>query len=630
MQERFLRAPRFDIRNYSTIDTLLDLARRPGRTWSEALHGFLALKSGNPERMKAMVDAIHPELKNQMPPVLEMVLCSARPKSPENDDRIRALLAEELDWNEVLACAQQHKLAPLMHERLRTLDAPWIPQGQKERLENLARDLAKNNLAFMGEMLSLCGTFEAAGIPAFPFKGPALGWLAYRNFAHRTCVDLDFVLPQHYIREAIAALQAKGYTPQFDPVEVQAGERGPAPGQYAFGPSRDRRFVELHTERTLRYFSPPLNLDEMNSRAIQMEIGGQKLRSFCVEDLLVMLSVHGAKHFWERLAWIVDIAQLIDVQEVDWTLLSEIAARMESTRLLLLGLYLAREMAGASLPQNVLDRARGDSQVQWLAGKIFEHYAGISNPSIGVWRRAIFRIRSCDGYWRGMRQFIRLSMSPTESDRETLRLPGFLSLLYAFVRPLRLMGKYGLGWHRRRKADLAFYLPTPDEIVDRMLLLADLTPGDVLYDLGCGDGRIVVAAAEKYGIRAVGVDIDPGRIAQARANARRHGVQKRVQFILGDAKTVDIKEATVITMFLSADGNLRLADRLRERLPSGARIVSRDVLTYGWEPERTVNHIMSDGVPTSLYLWTIKKAEMETLESDDAVPELRQTHKAKG
>jgi precorrin-6B methylase 2 len=199
-------------------------------------------------------------------------------------------------------------------------------------------------------------------------------------------------------------------------------------------------------------------------------------------------------------------------------------------------------------------------------------------------------------------------MSPTESDRQTVQLPGFLSFLYSFVRVYRLLGEYSQGINRRRKPDLAIYQPTPHEIVDQMLRLAGLSPGDVLYDLGCGDGRIVVAAAEKYRIRAVGVDINPKRIAEARANARQHGVEKRVQFILGDAKKANFREASVITMYLGADGNLRLVDQLRGQLPAGARIVSRDFQIHGWAPELFENFVTSKGVPTTLYLWTIKKA----------------------
>jgi len=110
-------------------------------------------------------------------------------------------------------------------------------------------------------------------------------------------------------------------------------------------------------------------------------------------------------------------------------------------------------------------------------------------------------------------------MRPTERDRQTTRLPRFLAPLYMLARPWRLLREYGLGFQRRPKLDLAIYDPTPKEVVDEMLRLASVRPGDVLYDLGCGDGRIVVAAAEKYGIRGVGVDISPQRIAEAHANA---------------------------------------------------------------------------------------------------------------
>jgi len=577
-----------------------------------------------------MPRAIEGKVKNKMRPELEIVLCSVRAKSPESEERIKELLSAGVNWSEMLACAIEHKLAPALYERFRALDAALLAQDRRETLAELARSTGRNNLAFLSDMLRLHGLFEAAQIPAIPFKGPALAWLAYPNFTHRTCVDLDFVVPQRYIPEAMSLLQAQGYTPQFCAIESQAGQNGPAPGEYAFAPTGKRSFVELHTERTLRYFSRPLNLEEMNSRLVPLEIGGQNLRTFSVEDLLMMLCVHGAKHFWERLAWIVDIAQLVTVCEVDWTLLSEIAAKMESTRLLLLGLYLAHEMVGASLPQSVLDRASGDAQVQWLAGMVLEQYAGNSGPSAGVWPRAVFRIRSSDKYWQGLCQLFRLSLSPTESDRQTIQLPGFLSPLYILVRPFRLLGQYGWGLNRRSKPDLAIYQPTPQEIVEQMLHLVNLSQGDVLYDLGCGDGRIVVTAAEKYGVRAVGVDINPTRIAEARANARRHGVEKRVQFILGDAKKTDFAEATVITMFLGADGNLRLADRLRAHLRSGARIVSRNFLIYGWAPERIENRVMSNGIPTSLYLWTIKKAEKEMPADEGAVPELPQTHKAKG
>jgi len=380
-----------------------------------------------------------------MRPELELVICATRPKNLMTDSRLRALLSQPLNWDDVIACAHQHHLGPLLQERFRSLDSTRIGSEPKERLAGLARELGRNNLADMGEMLWLYGLFESAGIPAIPFKGPAFAWLAYKNFSHRSCVDLDFVLPQKCIAEATGLLQVSGYTPQFNPAEIRAGERGPAPGQYAFAPSGKRRYVELHTEKTLRYFSRPIDLEELNSRAIRVSIGGREISIFSAEDLLVMLCVHGGKHFWERLSWIVDIAQLMGAREVDWDLLIAIAAKLESTRAMLLGVYLAREIVGAEVPERVLALARNDANVMWLARNVLEHYEGISDPSRGVLRRAAFRLRSSDRLGHGLRQLVRLSLIPTESDRAMVRLPGFLSPLYLVVRPLRLLGKYGLG-----------------------------------------------------------------------------------------------------------------------------------------------------------------------------------------
>jgi hypothetical protein len=399
--------------------------------------------------MEPKLCGIKPEMKIKMRPELELVLRSARPKSPENDGRILALLREGVDWDQVLARAHEHKLTAFVQQSFSALEASPLTQDQRQGLAERARDLAKNNLGFMGEMLWLHGTFQAAGIPAVPFKGPALAWLAYRDFALRTCVDLDFVVPQRYIPETLALLRGHGFAPQFDPAEAQAGEHGPAPGQYAFAPSGIHKFLELHTERTLRYFSRPLDLDEMNSRLIPLQIGRQNLRSFSVEDLLVMLSVHGAKHFWERLAWVLDIAKLSAAREVDWPLVKWIAARMESTRVLLLGLCLAHDLFDAPLPAQVLEEIGRDRMVGDLANKVYGQYAGHADPGGGVLPRAAFRFHSRDGIGEGLRHTLRLALSPTESDRQMVRLPRWLAPLYLFVRPWRLLREYGSGLKRR-------------------------------------------------------------------------------------------------------------------------------------------------------------------------------------
>lgn len=144
------------------------------------------------------------------------------------------------------------------------------------------------------------------------------------------------------------------------------------------------------------------------------------------------------------------------------------------------------------------------------------------------------------------------------------------------------------------------YLPTPHPVVDAMLRLAALRPGDVLYDLGAGDGRIVIAAARDYGVRAVGIELDARKAAEARANVRRAGLAHRVEIRQQDVFEADLREASVVTIFLFPQINERLAPKLRAELPAGARIVSHRFGLGEWAPvRRTVAH----GHP--LLLWTI-------------------------
>jgi SAM-dependent methyltransferase len=150
------------------------------------------------------------------------------------------------------------------------------------------------------------------------------------------------------------------------------------------------------------------------------------------------------------------------------------------------------------------------------------------------------------------------------------------------------------------------YVPTKEPIVDRMLEMAKVKPGDVLYDLGCGDGRIVIAAAKRFGIRGVGIDIDPQRIAEAQENARKAGVADRVQFIQGDLFDADIKGASVVTLYLLPEVNLRLRPKLLSDLKPGTRIVSHNYDMGDWKPEGSTT-LTVDGTEHVVYSWTVTK-----------------------
>ncbi len=145
------------------------------------------------------------------------------------------------------------------------------------------------------------------------------------------------------------------------------------------------------------------------------------------------------------------------------------------------------------------------------------------------------------------------------------------------------------------------YVPTDQDVVAKMLELAEVKKGDVVYDLGSGDGRIVVTAAKKYGVRAIGFEIDPERIKEARENIKKAGVGKLVEIRQQDILTVDVSPASVVTMYLLPEVNLKLRPTLLKQLKPGSRVVSHDFDMGDWKPEKTIQA----GDSATLYLWRI-------------------------
>lgn len=182
-----------------------------------------------------------------------------------------------------------------------------------------------------------------------------------------------------------------------------------------------------------------------------------------------------------------------------------------------------------------------------------------------------------------------------------------LVLSTAFLVASGLLGKIelpGSNWATAQEnRSLAPYVPTPQDVVDRMLTLAGVTEEDTIYDLGCGDGRIVITAASRFGARGVGIDFDPQRIAESNANAARANVEHLVKFIEQDAMQVDVSDATVVTLYLLSSSNEKLRPILTRQLRPGARIVSHAFSMGNWTADTIDRFEDARGNTRTLYLW---------------------------
>ena len=152
---------------------------------------------------------------------------------------------------------------------------------------------------------------------------------------------------------------------------------------------------------------------------------------------------------------------------------------------------------------------------------------------------------------------------------------------------------------------MAPFDPSPQEVVERMLILANVKSGDVLYDLGAGDGRIAIAAAKKFGVRAVGFEIDPGLVKLARENVQKQRVEQLVEIREQDFLTADLSPATVVTLYLSYDGNLAVRPQLLRQLKAGARVISYTFDMGEWQPKIAESYRDAGGDTHMIYLWQI-------------------------
>jgi hypothetical protein len=356
---------------------------------------------------------------------------------------VRAFADGQADWQALLDAAGKHSVAPLVSNRLLEMPGGTLPHEWREHLREKSIGTARRNLLLTAELIRVLRAMEGGGLQAMPFKGPVLAEQAYGDISLRQFTDLDIVLPHSQIAEAHRLLENLEYRSESGAAAMAAGR---IPGQYAYRNGSGSVLIEMHTERTMRYLPVPLDWKALSGRGETVSAGGQALRTFSVEDTMMMLCVHGTKHFWTRLGWICDIAQLAQAPRgIDWPRAAKLARKMRCHRMWLLGLALAHEILAAPLPEGIVREIHSDARVMELASRVREQYLMSGESGIGTGERVRFRANSQDTLTTGLRQLSIFATRPTDEDWESRSLPRWASPLYAILRPLRILRQYGLG-----------------------------------------------------------------------------------------------------------------------------------------------------------------------------------------
>ncbi len=370
--------------------------------------------------------------------------------SDELAARIRALITGDLEWPALDTAACEHGIAPLVSSQLLAHFPDVVPAEWQMQMRRQLEQTARRNLYMTAEMFRLANNFRAQGLIAVPYKGPLLAAQAYGNLAMRQFADLDFAIRQRDLPKAAALLRASGYDAVFGTMAAEEGAH-PTHSEYQFVRPAGNVIVEMQTEVTLRYFPRKLDFDALEKRLTSVSLAGGETLSFSPEDTLILLSVHGAKHFWERLMWIADISELSQAAPgIRWEEAFSRAKEMRVSRILNLALYLAHRMLEAPLPDDVLEKISRDPAAKKLGDGICERFSMSAHAQIPIFSRFRFRVASRDSLWAGLRFAMRLATSPTEHDRADAPLPEGMSGMRRWLRPVLLMKRYGI---RRRKSD---------------------------------------------------------------------------------------------------------------------------------------------------------------------------------
>lgn len=370
------------------------------------------------------------------------LLCACAAPSPDLE-RIRALLAAGIDWDVLMDLADEHSVQGLLANRLETVDSADVPSNAKEKLHERMRAQHIFTLSMTAELFRLLEDFSKAKIETILVKGPVISLLAYGDAAMRSYVDLDLIVRHKDISAATQRMLALGFDAD---VPASVIEKGKIPGEYLFTRPGTQRIIELHTERTFRYYPEPMRVEDLFARRRPMLLEGRPVPALSLEDELVLNCIHGAKHFWERLMWVSDVAAVVTRHpEIDWKKAQRAAADVGAERMLRVGVLLAASLFNTRVPDALAGELSKDRVCKVLCKQIqgWLPYSGFAPPPL--MRRAKFRADMAGGGFTGAGYLVRLSLSPTEEDWKE-GAEGRRSWIWdALRRPFRLIRKYGSG-----------------------------------------------------------------------------------------------------------------------------------------------------------------------------------------
>jgi hypothetical protein len=360
------------------------------------------------------------------------------------------LVQREINWDYLFATAQAHGVLPLLHKHL---IGTAVPTHFLSRLKRQSVANSQNVLHLIAKQLRVYKLFKQNGIPVALFKGPLLAQMAYGEISLRQAGDIDVLINRRDFKHARTLLESLGYemSPRLTPAQLASHLSNHCELQFMC----DEWFtvVDLHWDLAPRSFVFNLHADEVMSRLQSVSLAGTTVETFSPEDLVLYLSMHGAKHLWRRLEWIASLAEsLRAIPELNWGLLVQRGERAHATRMLALGLRLVEKFSDVSIPPHVLSQVDADSSMLRMSEQVHDQLFNTFGAADST-ETNLYNLRIMDRKRDALISTLRAIFVPTLPDWQALALPALLHSLYYAFRPLRLSKVYTSSLWRRMRRD---------------------------------------------------------------------------------------------------------------------------------------------------------------------------------
>ena len=373
-------------------------------------------------------------------PEHETLFCIARREV--DSARLRRLLPEVRDWDYLLAAASYHGLAPLLHKHLHSLAADLTPVNVLSSLKLQAVANTQNVLHLVGKQLKLYRLLKENGIAVAIFKGSVLSQMAYGDSSLRQAGDIDVLISRRDFDRTRRVLESLGYelAPALSGAQLASHLASHCELQFV----RDDWFtvVDLHWALAPKSFTFKVETEELLARSQTVEIGGVEIETLATEDLIVYLSMHGAKHLWRAVEWISSLGELIrSAEAVDWDTVIQRAAKAHATRMLGLALRLVASLSEGETVSIACEAVDKDQSMKRTAGRVLSEIFAMSGPAHST-ETNLYNLKIMDRKRDALVSALRAVFVPTFTDWHALNLPPSLHSLYYAYRPWRLSKAY--------------------------------------------------------------------------------------------------------------------------------------------------------------------------------------------